>query len=89
MTNDPLATRSLGDEGDTDYDMAKVIMTNLNAQKSGVPFNSTTIQIHEITFTRGVYCPDYTHRIFESRINASGVYEQSAYKKTLYGKVFR
>jgi uncharacterized DUF497 family protein len=88
MTNDPLTTRSLGDEGDTEYDMAKVIMTNLNAQKSGVTFNSITIQIHEITFTRGVYFPDYTHTIFESRINASGVYEQSAYKETLDGKAF-
>lgn len=56
-----------------DYDTASMIMSNLHLQKAGHPFDLVKIHLRS---TRVDYYLPLPDRIFESRVNVSGVYEQ-------------
>jgi hypothetical protein len=70
--------------GDAEFDAAHIIMQDLHSRKKGLPFELITIRAENCPRPQG-WRPHNTHlhegccagtRIFYSRVNESGVYEQ-------------
>jgi hypothetical protein len=65
--------RGFGDSDDINYDLPRMAMATMHVQNAGVTFKPIKIHFYD---GAGYAFVAYLDRIFDSRVNEAGVYEQ-------------